>query len=997
MADEADKEVYVRLNLPQATDKDLQQLQRDPVRLPVIPEPTTDIATLARSVGAIKTYIETREGQRSSWVEKNVTWRDLIGTQVVQITVDGDDYTGHPQPPSGPGAPANPPSGFPPWPTNPPVGPPVETPIYGAPPAPTNVQASGGISAVLVSWDAPSFSYFAHAEIWRATADVLASASLIGTSTGTLYSDSTVEPDTDYWYWVRFINKWDSTPGPYQSTAGIPTTTGADIPFILDQLTGQISQTHLDAALNAEIEQIDTLATEISALTAGVSGSFDPAETFYFDSGTEGWIADSAATVTQSNGHLLVDSTGSTPSIKHDVDFVVPGGKYPVVKVRLQRVAGSTWSGTLQWKTAGHGFGSGHQSVLADPALAIGDYATLEWDMSGDADYTANNILNLRLQFGAAADDDFDIDWLAVGRNAPGASVAMVDEEKNERTSADAAEASSRELLAALTTGIADPTGSENLGNLSSGLIYQSKVAAATATSAVASSVTTLQTTVNGHTATLSTQASSINGLQAQYTVKIDVAGHVSGYGLATETVNSVPLSTFGIKADSFYIAPPAISQPNPPTSFLYKGMVWVDSDAVPPTTYYYTGTDWSLTPQVLPFVVKTTPFVSGNKSNPPGVYMENAFIANGQITSAQIGEATIDNAHITATLDAAKITAGTIAADRLDSAVITAKVANLSVAQIGTGIVGGDFYSNTYSSSGGTAGWAITRTGTAVFNNCTVRGTVYATNGTFAGSLQAVAGTIGQLSIVDYGGTWGYVRTNSHWWTSADGGFVAGAYAPNGSFFFDLRAGNSYIRMSDGPSIGMSAAISFNNDTFLARSDGYVQALNILARGNIEATSINAGAVRIVSSLMLQNESVTVPRMAQYGTENVGPSRVSFITGALPTDSGNGGTFVSLTFSPMFALQGPDGEGKFHTTPFFLHLRRNGGRLYTWTIGDTVTEGVLPFPGLKYPTVTVTYADAVTGSKSYDWEFERGWNGDAGAGIDGGSFLALGLKITGA
>ena len=59
---------------------------------------------------------------------------------------------------------------------------------------------------------------------------------------------------------------------------------------------------------------------------------------------------------------------------------------------------------------------------------------------------------------------------------------------------------------------------------------------------------------IDGNSAAIQTQATSINGLEAQYTVKVDVNGHVSGYGLATTAVDGAPKSRFIVSANQFGI-----------------------------------------------------------------------------------------------------------------------------------------------------------------------------------------------------------------------------------------------------------------------------------------------------------------------------------------------------------------------------------------------------------------------------------------------------------
>lgn len=694
MADE--QNLDVKVNTPAViTQDDVLQLARPPIKVPAIQVDTSSTSSITAVLQQIKQIIETREGTRGSWVEKAVTWRDLIGNGLAKLNVNGIVY--NPVPPPGGGV-------------QPPTDP-GNTPVYTPPPAPTGVQANGAMTNVIVEWDAPNYSYHGYAEIWRAESNVIGNAVLIGTSTSTIYVDEIGSGVTRY-YWIRFVNKWDNAiKGPYQGTNGVAATTGVDVPYLLDQLTGQITQTQLDATLSAEIDQIDVLAIEVSSLSAGVAGAFDPFKTYYFDTTAEGWVADTDASVSHSGGHLIVNSTGTAPSIKltSDLNPSLTGANYPVVKARIKRVSGSTWSGKLQWKTAGHGFSGSYQKVISDPTIAVGDYATIEWDCSAESDVTGSSILNYRLEFGAASDDDFDVDWIAFGRNAPGASVAMVGEETTARVAADSAEVSHRELLAAKIIGTTDPDDIDGIADLTAGLIYEEKTVRISEDSAIVSSVDTLSTTVDGHTTTLQTQSSSIDGLRAQYTVKIDNNGYVSGFGLASEPRQGPPggiISTFGIRADTFYIASPT-------------------GPGITPT---------------MPFVVKTTSWVSdGGITNPPGIYMTSAYIADGQITNAKIGNLAVDDAKI-ANLSAAKITSGEIAADRLNANDITAKVISVDAAKITTGVIGGNLFSQSYSP--GLYGWVMRQDGTAELNNVVVRGTVYASAGVFSGTLSAATGT---------------------------------------------------------------------------------------------------------------------------------------------------------------------------------------------------------------------------------------------------------------
>ena len=79
----------------------------------------------------------------------------------------------------------------------------------------------------------------------------------------------------------------------------------------------------------------------------------------------------------------------------------------------------------------------------------------------------------------------------------------------------------------------------------------------ALALKADASTVTSLTATVGQNTTSLQTSAGVINGLEGQYTVKIDNNGHVSGFGLASTTVDGARVSDFIVAADRFSVVNP--------------------------------------------------------------------------------------------------------------------------------------------------------------------------------------------------------------------------------------------------------------------------------------------------------------------------------------------------------------------------------------------------------------------------------------------------------
>lgn len=309
----------------------------------------------------------------------------------------------------------------------------------------------------------------------------------------------------------------------------------------------------------------------------------------------------------------------------------------------------------------------------------------------------------------------------------PGSVAARLLSESTARANDFASETNAWNSMSAWTV-----SASGNIaGNTAS--IINEQSARTTAISAEASARTTLAATVAGNTAAISTEATAratqTGELYAQYTIKLDVNGKVSGYGLASTGPNGVG-SVFEVRADKFVIAAPAGAA---------AGYV--------------------------PFAVLTAPTVIGGVTLPAGVYAQAAFIVDAQITNAKIANLAVDNAKI-ANLSAAKLTAGAIAVGATISS---------------TGVYGG-----------GGPMWSIDGAGNATFNNAVVRGTVYATAGAFSGDISAASGNFrGQITGGSYTGYAWPAAGLSGFYLGASG-LLLGNYN-NGKYLHVTASGDVY------------------------------------------------------------------------------------------------------------------------------------------------------------------------------------------------------------
>lgn len=161
--------------------------------------------------------VEKLTGQRGNGLDRAITLRDLNILGLAKLSRHGSGaITAKPKPPL-------------PFPGG-------ETGGVQRPTKPTNLSAEGGFSAILVSWDRPTFKGFSYAEIYRGPTNNFAEAASIGTVTSTMFSD-VVHPGEMFFYWVRFINVNDIA-GPYAGP--VQGETAIDVSKALEGLSEQI-------------------------------------------------------------------------------------------------------------------------------------------------------------------------------------------------------------------------------------------------------------------------------------------------------------------------------------------------------------------------------------------------------------------------------------------------------------------------------------------------------------------------------------------------------------------------------------------------------------------------------------------------------------------------------------------------------------------------------------------------------------------------------------
>lgn len=245
-----------------------------------------------------------------------------------------------------------------------------------------------------------------------------AGATLIGTKSGRFTSVFETVGGS-YTYWLAGIDSAGNygTPGSVVAVVNQP----PDYVLRLDQNSAW-SGTKNNALLTE-----GTLVLGLN-LTETYEQHFEGADTathpnWQFNSSVDGFTAGSAS-LAWDNGALVHTATGPDPVIVSPT-VSINGASFPKLQIMIQRLAGSGWDGSLFYANAAHGFRELGKGIISDPAIAIGQYKLLEWNMASmpNQDWTTSTVTSFRLDLGLATPDAFRIEYIRV---VPAAGAAAV-------------------------------------------------------------------------------------------------------------------------------------------------------------------------------------------------------------------------------------------------------------------------------------------------------------------------------------------------------------------------------------------------------------------------------------------------------------------------------------------------------------------------------------------------------------------------------------------
>jgi hypothetical protein len=956
-----------------------------------IPLPAEDVSSLRKSVMAIRQLLDAREGRVGSVMEKNMTLRDLVDAGVLTLSIAGNNLVGNLAGTAiaggaGGGATIVVGGGSSAGVSDP-------RPTYVIPPAITGFWASGAFNSILLHWDGASINYanFAYVEVFRYTSDNSAAAvaaGAIGTSTTTFYDDAGGAYGATYYYWVRSVTTSGAV-GPLNATSGTVATLQADVTVLMDALTGHLTEAQLFSSLSTRIGLIDAadtvpgsvanrISSAVNALSAVKSRAFYSAtapvtvagvytlqandlwidtahqnKLYVYDGAAWTLAADTrvAQAVTdianETTQRAAADSAETSARESLYAGFGAAAGTDYKVFNQATSPVGASVGDVWTWKTAAgvetfkRWDGSAWVDSLADKRAAVyrGDYASF-----GALPLATGTVIG---DMARTTDTNTVYVWNGTGWAAKTSSPAPV-----------------------------------------FALVAQEKSTRADAVSAVANNVTTLTSRLDNFNGTsgvsleasATTSASAITGLQAEYTVKIDSNGYVSGFGLASTANNAAPSSTFAVRADSFYVASPS-------------------GPGVPPA---------------MPFIVQTAAGAWG----PPGMYVRDAFIANASINNAKIADATIGNAKIVnldgakinaGTITSAQIAAGTITADRISTTSLSAITANTGalsvtgnltmstasaiIAGAGYGATGGWFAGYSGGAYKFSLGNALTFDGTALtIGASSISGLApVATSGTLPwGSVTGVPSNVSNATVnrvftqataptgtlypgdiwnntSPYGYTTETLYYNGSSWISSGRAPMMVVAASSSASWSDSEAsaaivakGGGYARPGDVVNL-YNESLGWGNSRMLSMSsDGWVD-IALRVSGN-EIINGTLSAAAIITGQVFAGVGLRVGSATRSGTTMSGSGAVFAAAGDASIGGSNGNITVSNT------------DGKIYLNGAIVYPGNIALPTFSATIGGTWTKDTNVAGDQSIGTVSISVSGG-TGAPSYLWTVSDGGN----------------------
>ncbi|MFF2048836.1 host specificity factor TipJ family phage tail protein [Stenotrophomonas bentonitica] len=262
-------------------------------------------------------------------------------------------------------------------------------------------------------------------------------------------------------------------------------------------------QAAVTAESDARQSDVESLSHALSEVAAGSGTQFDSKTIWHFTTTVEGWGSNGGAPAL--NDGWLRPTNNSASYAQSPAGLGIDGNAYRFIKLRMRRTGNPVWLGLVRWTTeADQAWNDGKSTTIAPPAFDAAGVATVDISDIPWSGPSPIRQLRIALTRGQTLNDYVEYDYIAIGRPAPGASVALVQEERQARVTALAAEASERNTLAVQMRG--NYTGSDL--SQAQGFVGDERTARVAADSSQVQRITTMEARMPAGNGGLATSAS---------------------------------------------------------------------------------------------------------------------------------------------------------------------------------------------------------------------------------------------------------------------------------------------------------------------------------------------------------------------------------------------------------------------------------------------------------------------------------------------------------
>lgn len=418
-------------------------------------------------------------------------------------------------------------------------------PLPGDPDSFSILSAAPAFGGIDVTWTMPLTNPFAvaHTLIYRSTSNLFSTAVKIATVAGDFYYDK-LDVGVTYYYWIKFV----SINGTVGDLIGPASATARPlIHDMIDILEGQITSSFLGVTLADKIGDITTHYNELqaeidarlaanSAITAAVAaidaGLVDAVALVNTEVSQR--VSGDSALVSQVNSIAALNASNTAAIISEQTARVTADSAMALDITALEASSDDYIAAVASEALA---------RSNADGALAS-DITALE-TASSTAAATVLDIKQAKIGYAALASDSvtpYSGDGTTVVYSVASYPTVTYPEYAVNRT----------RIIDKLGVTLWNATGA----GAAKPLVWLMGLPLATAVQKVGVSGPGGEYTSVEQAFT--SQKTLNDGLKSQYTVKIDLNGHVSGFGLASEVVDGEPFSDFQIRADRFSITDPS-------------------------------------------------------------------------------------------------------------------------------------------------------------------------------------------------------------------------------------------------------------------------------------------------------------------------------------------------------------------------------------------------------------------------------------------------------